>query len=321
MAAVAERPTAAVDALSPDETANLLRLERMIERDLEATGPIFLRLGRNLREIRDLTLYRGDYPSFDAYLRHRWAKTRGYAYRVLAAATVVDNLADTPDGEPPAVLPMNESQCRPLVSLEPERQRSAWGEAVRDAGGEVPTAKVVKAAADRVTAELGPADPDEPKGLTALRRAGVVAPTARATIEDAPHDAAEGDDDGPSSTSEEPEECELSDAVWLERFEIRTRLGRLALARFDQAALNYRHATPARKKFHSDVRPIFERSKREHSGHIDPYMLAIYRALRLEDPSRWVACRECKDADGKSTGQITLIGDCAKCGGEGYHVR
>ncbi|WP_196521028.1 hypothetical protein [Nostoc sp. WHI] len=48
------------------------------------------------------------------------------------------------------ILPNNERQVRPLASLEPEVQREAWQKAVEEAGGKVPSGRIVKNVVQRI---------------------------------------------------------------------------------------------------------------------------------------------------------------------------
>jgi len=68
---------------------------------------------------------------------------RIYAHYLINAATVVDNLSPK-RSQFVNILPTNESQCRPLIPLEPEKQPQVWQEAVEEAGGKVPSARIVK---------------------------------------------------------------------------------------------------------------------------------------------------------------------------------
>jgi len=68
---------------------------------------------------------------------------RIYAHYLINAATVVDNLSPK-RSQFVNILPTNESQCRPLIPLEPEEQPQVWQEAVEEAGGKVPSARIVK---------------------------------------------------------------------------------------------------------------------------------------------------------------------------------
>jgi hypothetical protein len=55
--------------LSRQELARLRERETVIERGLET----FLEVGNALEEIRTSRLYRQTYPTFQAYVRDRWA--------------------------------------------------------------------------------------------------------------------------------------------------------------------------------------------------------------------------------------------------------
>ncbi len=66
----------------------------------------------------------------------------------IAAVQVVDILVtivtkNQPDENisPQIILPTRESQVRPLVGLDPDKQHQAWTRAVKEAGGKTPTAK------------------------------------------------------------------------------------------------------------------------------------------------------------------------------------
>jgi hypothetical protein len=48
------------------------------------------------------------------------------------------------------IFPTNERQVRPLVALEPQVQREAWQRAVEEAGGKVPSGRIVKDVVQRI---------------------------------------------------------------------------------------------------------------------------------------------------------------------------
>lgn len=139
--AVMESADTEVDAeLSVAERAELTRYEKVIERNL--TG--FLEAGRALLAIRDGKLYRSTHGTFEDYCSERWDISRSYGYRMIGAAEVIENLSPIGD-----ILPANESQVRPLASLEPEQQREVWTKAIESAdGGKVTAAHVEKAKAE-----------------------------------------------------------------------------------------------------------------------------------------------------------------------------
>ena len=82
----------------------------------------FYSVGKALKEIRDGRHYHKlVFKSFESYVRIRWDLGRSHAYRLIEAASVIDNLS--PIGE---LLPKNEAQIRPLVKLDAFSQRRLW---------------------------------------------------------------------------------------------------------------------------------------------------------------------------------------------------
>jgi len=116
------------------EQGSLAHLETTIERGLQT----FYEVGKALTLIRDLSLYRVEYSTFEDYCRDRWGMQRAYAGKLVAACKVVDNLY--PIGY---ILPATASQARPLAKLEPEQQQEVWAEVVKTAlNGKVTDAHV-----------------------------------------------------------------------------------------------------------------------------------------------------------------------------------
>lgn len=82
----------------------------------------FLEIGGALKEIRNHRLYKlAFFETFAAYTRTRWDMSRSHAHRLIEAHEVIKNLSPIGD-----ILPVNESQVRPLVRLEPLEQRNLW---------------------------------------------------------------------------------------------------------------------------------------------------------------------------------------------------
>ena len=141
-----------VPELTEQEISDRLHLERKVER-------AFFEAGKALAELRDRKLYRSTHKTFEEYCKQRFGYTRIAASYKIAAATVMDNLLTnglqkeeiaTDELQTPKmltnglqILPNNERQVRPLVSLEPEVQREAWQKAVEEAGGKVPSGRIV----------------------------------------------------------------------------------------------------------------------------------------------------------------------------------
>ena len=123
--------------LSSDE-AEILEHYEVIERET------FVEVGRALMTIRDRKLYRANYATFEAYCRERWDLSRPYAYQLIDASVVVENLSGITD-----IVPENVAQVRPLVSLPPEEQMEVWAEVVKTAPPSGVTAQHVKATVRR----------------------------------------------------------------------------------------------------------------------------------------------------------------------------
>ncbi|MEN9870014.1 MAG: hypothetical protein RLZZ171_997 [Cyanobacteriota bacterium] len=135
--------------ISPER---LLSFEERQERDaLEQTVvQAFYIAGQSLNTLRDKRLYRETHPTFEAYIRDRFAFTRAAAYYLIDAFQVVENLKCQQIVDICKILPTNESQCRPLAKLPPEKQTEAWSKAVELAGNKVPSAKRVKEAIQEI---------------------------------------------------------------------------------------------------------------------------------------------------------------------------
>jgi site-specific DNA-cytosine methylase len=138
--------------LSAEEESDRLLLERKVER-------AFYEAGKALKELRDRRLYRSTHKTFEAYCRERFGFSRIAAQYRIAATEVVDNLltigyqnSPTEDllttGSP--ILPSTERQVRPLTQLEPAQQRQVWQQAVSEAGGKVPSSRLVKDIVQRI---------------------------------------------------------------------------------------------------------------------------------------------------------------------------
>lgn len=137
----------------------LERREAIIEQHLKS----FTVVGNQMRMIRDGRHYRDEYGSWGAYLKERWEGIGGKAYvnRVILATWVVENLA--PIG---AVVPLTETQARPLTKLSPDEQRIAW-QRVLDAAtsGDIPiTERLVRDVVETFLRERAPSDDESDLG-------------------------------------------------------------------------------------------------------------------------------------------------------------
>ena len=123
------------ERLTAVEVQSLEHYERIIAQGIKT----FVEVGHALVIIRDERLYRGSYGTFEDYLRQRWDLSRPYAYQLIDAAGVVENVSAVAD-----IVPVNEAQARPLTGLAPEQQREVWQQAVETAPPSGITAKHVK---------------------------------------------------------------------------------------------------------------------------------------------------------------------------------
>ncbi len=97
---------------------DLVFLEQLVEHGQQA----YLAAGLALRRIVDAKLYKDGYGTLDAYCRERWGWDRTYAYRLIEASVVADNLAGCAHGPP-----SNEAQARELARAgDPDRQMEIW---------------------------------------------------------------------------------------------------------------------------------------------------------------------------------------------------
>jgi hypothetical protein len=114
-------------------------------------------VGVALEEICSRRLYVPRWKTFSDYCRGRWQMSRAQAYRLMQASRIVDVLSRplSPNWRRPAILPVEESQCRELArAADPA---AAWDVAVDLYGGAQPTAEQIRAIVD-VAGILGAED-------------------------------------------------------------------------------------------------------------------------------------------------------------------
>ncbi|MBD2459226.1 hypothetical protein H6G80_34970 [Nostoc sp. FACHB-87] len=143
-----------IPELTDDELRDRLHLERKVER-------AFFEAGKALAELRDRRLYRSTHRTFEEYCKDRFSYTHRHVNYLIAASLVVDNIKMGTNGsqneEPDEmgtngsqILPTNERQVRPLITLEPQQQQEVWQTAVKEAGGKVPSGRIVKDVVQRI---------------------------------------------------------------------------------------------------------------------------------------------------------------------------
>lgn len=135
------RATAKSEGLSLAEERDLALCESRIREGLEAAQDA----RKSLLEISERRLYRAQFGTFEEYCEKRWAFSARRGWQFIAWADVEKDLVSAP-GPAPAALPSTESQARPLTSVEPEKRREVWDQAVASAPAGKVTAKHVQAA-------------------------------------------------------------------------------------------------------------------------------------------------------------------------------
>lgn len=156
-------------ALNVAEEMKLEQFENVIKQGLGG----FMLVGKALKVIRDDKLYRAKFGTFEDYCRERWDLSDKYAYRLIDAYTVVENLRSelqtSPIGE--IRFPTNESQVRPLMGLEPEQQVKAWRQVLKNCKGKPITADKVAEVVDKMEGNTSPEPTPKPK--TELKKANI----------------------------------------------------------------------------------------------------------------------------------------------------
>jgi len=130
----------------PNEFERLAVLERAIKTDSRG----YREVGGALGEINAQRLYRiVGFQTFEIYVAQRWQMSRGYAYRKMSAARVVEILGEAGA----ARLPENEAQARELAVLseDPDVLRNVWEAIVRGSAGKRITASSIRCAVERLT--------------------------------------------------------------------------------------------------------------------------------------------------------------------------
>lgn len=169
-----------IHELTEQEESDRLHLERKVER-------AFFEAGKALAQLRDRRLYRSTHRTFEEYCRDRFGYTHRRVNYLIAGSVVFDNIVTgtncsqneevdktgtncSQNGEvdetgtncsqneevdktrlnPSRILPTNEGQVRPLAPLEPQQQVKVWQRAVHEAGGKVPSARIVTDVVQRI---------------------------------------------------------------------------------------------------------------------------------------------------------------------------
>ncbi|WP_375502585.1 hypothetical protein [uncultured Nostoc sp.] len=143
-----------IPELTEQEISERLHLERKVER-------AFFEAGKALAQLRDRRLYRSTHRTFEEYCRDRFGYTHCRVNYLIAGSVVFDNIVagtncsqneeiDKTRLNPSRILPTNEGQVRPLAQLEPQQQVKVWQRAVQEAGGKIPSARIVTDLVQRI---------------------------------------------------------------------------------------------------------------------------------------------------------------------------
>jgi len=129
-----------LEELDENEERERHRLELRVEQ-------AFYQAGKALAELRERRLYRSTHKTFEAYCRDRFNYSRDAAYLKISAAEVYGNIQKfLPTIGRQIPMPTTERQLRDIAKagIEPEAQVDAWVRSVDEAGGKVPSSRVVK---------------------------------------------------------------------------------------------------------------------------------------------------------------------------------
>ena len=108
-----------------------------LEQDIEEGIQAYRRAGRALKEIRDRKLYRAAYRGFNPYVEQRWKRTRQWAYELIKAATVADELEQ--EGLP---APDNVTVALTIRRVKQHKRNRVWKDCVETVSQ--PTSRDVK---------------------------------------------------------------------------------------------------------------------------------------------------------------------------------
>ena len=139
---VGELTVLPIAPLTVEEQSDRLHLERKVER-------AFYQAGMALMELRDRRLYRSTHATFEDYCRDRFDYVRRRSYQLIDAAQIYNNLSEKCE-QIVHILPTREGQVRPMSQLNAEQQILAWSTAVEEAGGKVPSGRIVKEVVQRI---------------------------------------------------------------------------------------------------------------------------------------------------------------------------
>jgi protein gp37 len=141
--------------VTPEDRDEFKRLDKIVRKGVAA----FMECGKALIKIQEKKLWRaGGWLTWEAYCIQVAGLSKSYAHRLINATRVALELpGELPNGN--AVMPVSESQVRPLLKLgEAEQKARAWAAAVEKAEGGQPTATVVEEVVFEILHPDGPGE-------------------------------------------------------------------------------------------------------------------------------------------------------------------
>jgi len=122
--------------LTGEQQQELARLEAIIRSGWQT----FLEVGSALAKVRDDRLFADKYGTIEEYCLNELGFSRPYAYNLMNSAEVSKQLSSIEDIK---IKPLNEAQCRELISVPSEKRPEAWRDVLKLADGKPLTAKFV----------------------------------------------------------------------------------------------------------------------------------------------------------------------------------
>jgi hypothetical protein len=131
-----EKALEVVKPLSGDERRDLKRLESVVADDMGR----FIKVGEALAKIRDGWLHRETHPRFEDYVIEKFDMKRAHAYRLIAQASVMNELSPIGDIRKPK----NEAQARELSKAPKEKRVEVMKLVTANVGDGPKTAKAIQ---------------------------------------------------------------------------------------------------------------------------------------------------------------------------------
>ncbi|MGL5833606.1 MAG: hypothetical protein ACRC1Z_10305 [Waterburya sp.] len=123
--------------------------EKLRESYEQQVKTAFYSAGTALSQLQQLRLYRNTHTSFEEFCLDVFSFSRDYAYLMMRAAKVYQNLADhLPTIGRQLPLPTRQRQLRPIIKaqLDETAQVEVWVDAIGEAEGKVPSSSIVASA-------------------------------------------------------------------------------------------------------------------------------------------------------------------------------